>query len=183
MKNNIALFGGSFDPVHLGHTAVVEALKGLDFIDKVVIMPTYLNPFKSHFVADGSTRIQWLQELYKDDPKVEVSSFEVQQGKKVPTITTVKYLKKFYDTIYLVIGADNLATLQEWYRYDELKELVKLIVATRDNIPVDEHFITLHVTKDISSTQLRKKIDTELLPPKIARKIEKFYKEHNAKQN
>ncbi|MBA1437897.1 MAG: nicotinate (nicotinamide) nucleotide adenylyltransferase [Epsilonproteobacteria bacterium] len=180
---NIALFGGSFDPVHLGHTAIVDALKSLDFIDEIVIMPTYLNPLKSGFTADAKTRLQWLMELYENDPKVKVSLYEVKQNKKVATIDTVKHLMEDGKKIYLVIGADSLRSLNKWHKYDKLKKLVTLIVAARDGICVANDLMVLPIDKDISSTRLRQKIDPDLLPPKIAKKIEKFYKEHNAKQN
>lgn len=178
---NIALFGGSFDPPHIGHIKIVEALKNLDFIDKVILMPTYLNPFKSKFFADAALRLEWLQEIYRDDNDVAVSSFEVEQQTKVPTIKTVQHLKKFYAQIYLVIGADNLDSLDKWYRYDELKSLVKFIVVTRDDIAVPDDFIKLELDIPISSTKLREKIKKEFLPKQVANKIENYYKEYNDK--
>lgn len=178
---NIALFGGSFDPPHLGHVKIVEALKSLGFIDKIIIMPTYLNPFKSKFVADASLRLKWLKELFQDDQNVEVSSFEVDQATKVPTIETVKHLQQYYDVIYLVIGADNLASLEKWYKYDELKTLVKFIVVTREGLSIPDNYIKVEVDVPVSSTKLRESIDIEYLPPKIAKKIENYYKEHNVK--
>ena len=178
---NIALFGGSFDPPHLGHVKIVEALKSLDFIDKIIIMPTYLNPFKSNFVADANTRLEWLKDIFQDDQNVEVSAFEVEQKTKVPTIQTVKYLKQTYDTVYLVIGADNLASLTEWYKYDELKTLVKFVVASRENIDIPDNYIKLNVNIPISSTTLRENRDILFLPPKIAKQIKNYYKEYNGK--
>lgn len=178
---NIALFGGSFDPPHLGHVKIVEALKSLDFIDKIIIMPTYLNPFKSNFVADATLRLEWLKELFQDDKNVEVSSFEVDQATKVPTIETVKHLQQYYDVIYLVIGADNLASLKKWYKYDELKNLVKFIVASRENVDIPNNYIKIKVDVPVSSTKLRKNIEMKYLPPKIAQKIKNYYKEHNVK--
>lgn len=57
----IALFGGSFDPPHNGHNSVVlEALEKLD-IDKLIIMPTYINPFKQSFSADEKQRFLWVK--------------------------------------------------------------------------------------------------------------------------
>ena len=60
----IALFGGSFDPPHNGHNSVVlEALEKLD-IDKLIIMPTYINPFKQSFSADEKQRFLWVKKLW-----------------------------------------------------------------------------------------------------------------------
>ncbi|WP_428739520.1 nicotinate (nicotinamide) nucleotide adenylyltransferase [Sulfurimonas sp.] len=178
---NIALFGGSFDPPHLGHVKIVEALKSLDFIDKIIIMPTYLNPFKSNFVAQADTRLKWLKDIFQDYQNVEVSSFEIEQKTKVPTIQTVHHLKQEYDTIYLVIGADNLASLKKWYKYDELKTLVTFIVVSRDGIDIPKKYQRLEVNIPISSTTLRTSIDPKFLPSKIAKKIKNYYKEHNGK--
>ncbi|MBD3797026.1 MAG: nicotinate (nicotinamide) nucleotide adenylyltransferase [Campylobacterales bacterium] len=177
---NIALFGGSFDPPHIGHIQIAEALKNLDFIEKVVVMPTYLNPLKSSFFADANLRLQWLKEIFEDDKSVEVSSFEVEQKRKVPSIETVKHLKKFHDNIHLVIGADNLASLSHWYKYEELKSLVKFIIISRNEIDIPESFIKLELDIPISSTELRGEIDTRYLPQKVAKKIENYYKENNA---
>ena len=59
----LALFGGSFDPVHLGHDSIVKmALSGLD-IDKLIIMPTFISPFKSEFSAPPELRLKWIREI------------------------------------------------------------------------------------------------------------------------
>lgn len=177
----VALFGGSFDPPHIGHEAIVKALLDLKEIQKVVIMPTFLNPFKSKSYAPSELRVKWLKKIFQPYKNVEVNTFETQQAKKVPTIESVKYLLKKYDKVYLVIGADNLGSLQNWYRYDELSKLVTFIVANRDNIKIPQDFLRLEIDVDISSTELRNNLDTSKLPQPCAQEIMKFYKETNAK--
>jgi nicotinate-nucleotide adenylyltransferase len=86
-------------------------------------------------------------------------------------------LREKYDNIYLVIGADNLKTLEKWHGYEELKTLVTFVVARRDEILIPQEFIALHVSKAISSSDLREKIQTKFLPPCVADEIEKYYKE------
>jgi nicotinate-nucleotide adenylyltransferase len=179
----VALYGGSFDPPHLGHEAIIKALKKLDYIDKIIIMPTFLNPFKEDFTAPADLRLKWLREIFSDDKKIEVSSFEVKQNKKVPTLLTVHELKKDYEKIYLVIGADNLDSLHKWYEFDTLNKEVTFIVATRDKVKVPKKFIQLDIDEDISSSSLRKNLDISKLPQKCAKEIAQYYKEHNAKQN
>ena len=181
----VALYGGSFDPPHIGHEAVVKALKKLDFIQKVIVMPTFLNPFKESFTAPASLRLKWLQCIFADDEKVKISSFEVDKKRKVPAIESVQMLKKQYEKIFFIIGADNLASLQKWHRYEELHKLVTFIVATRDKIAIPKDFLTLKVDRDISSSELRKKMDISKLPKRCAQEIAHYYKykEHNAKEN
>ena len=179
--NTIALYGGSFDPPHIGHKATVEALEELDYIDKIIIMPTFLNPFKSESHAPSELRFKWLKEIFKEFKNVKIDRYEVEQNRQVPTIESVKYLLKTYKDIYLVIGADNLASLEKWNSYQELKDLVTFIVVPRDNIIVDKKFIQLNVDEKISSSQLRKNINISMLPKTCAIEIEKYYKENNAK--
>jgi len=177
----IALYGGSFDPPHLAHEAIVKALRELDFIQKIVIMPTFLNPFKETFTAPAKLRLQWLKKIFSSYRDVEVSSYEVDLKRKVPTIETVKHLLNSYDKIYLVIGADNLQSLHQWYKYDTLKQLVSFIVVTRDEIAIPEDFIRLNIHEDISSSDLRKNFDSSKIPEKVRDEITQYYKEHNAK--
>jgi nicotinate-nucleotide adenylyltransferase len=175
----VALFGGSFDPPHLGHEAIVKALNRLDYIDKIIVIPTFLNPFKSSSFAPANLRLKWLKEIFKGFSKVEVSSYEVSQNQKVPTIETVNHLLKSYEKIYLVIGADNLESLEQWYHFDELKNKVTFIVASREEIEIPKEFITLRVNENISSTTLRTKIDKNYLPKINAEEIKQYYKEKN----
>jgi len=173
---NIALFGGSFDPPHLGHEAIVKAVSKLDYIDKIIVMPTFLNPFKKSSVAPAKLRLKWLYEIFSSLHKVEISSYEVEQNRKVPTIESVEYFLKKYDKIYLVIGADNVNSLHLWHQYEKLKELVTFIVASRDSIKVPNNFIKLDIDVDVSSSLLREEINSNMLSNINAKKIEKYYK-------
>ena len=172
----IALYGGSFDPPHIGHKAIVEALEELDYIDKIIIMPTFLNPFKSESHAPSELRFKWLKEIFNKFKNVKIDRYEVEQNRQVPTIESVKYLLKTYKDIYLVIGADNLASLKEWNSYQELKDLVTFIVVPRDKILVDKKFIQLEVDEKISSSELRDNINISMLPQVCAAEIAQYYK-------
>jgi len=179
----IALFGGSFDPPHIGHEAIVKSLLDFKEIDEVVVMPTFLNPFKEISHAPSQIRFKWLEDIFSEFENVNVSGYEAGMRKKVPTIQTVKHLLKRYKKIYLVVGADNLPSIDRWEGFEELKELVTIVVATREDFVIDENFLKLDIDVNISSTQLRKNIDISKLPKKCAKEIEKFYKEKNDRQN
>jgi len=92
----IALFGGSFDPPHAGHDAAVEAILSALKPDLLVIMPSFLNPFKKSFSAPPQLRLRWCRALWSDAPHVEVSDYEILQNVPVPTIQSVKFLLEKY---------------------------------------------------------------------------------------
>jgi len=177
----VALFGGSFDPPHLGHEAIVEALEKLEFIDKIILVPTFLNPFKTKTFASSKQRLNWLTCLFEENDKIVIEEYELNQKRKVATIETVNHLLNKYDKIYLVIGADNLSSLTKWHQFEELNSKVTFIVASRDSIKIPKKFMTLKVHKNISSTSLRKNIDIRKLPQNCAKEIAQHYKENNAK--
>jgi len=178
---NIALYGGSFDPPHLGHLQVVQAaLKSLD-VDKVIVIPAFVNPFKTGTHAPAELRLQWLRTIFAKDEAVEVSDIEVRQNRAVSSIETVETFAQKYEKVYFIIGADNLATLKEWHRFETLDTLVTWVVATRDNIEIETNYIQLNVENPTSSSQLRKSIDQEQLPQELASEIKTYYEDQHAR--
>ena len=173
------LFGGSFDPIHLGH---IEIIKQIAKLDKVIVIPNYLNPLKNNFSAPAQLRLKWIKKAIKDIKGVEVSDFEIKQNKPCYTIDTIKHFKQFYDKISFVIGADNLKTLDKWKNIDELKNLVEFIVVTRDNIIIDG-YKTININIPISSTEIRNNLDDKFLPESLKVEIIEFYKERNKMKN
>ena len=179
---NIAIFGGSFDPPHLGHEEIVkEALKSLH-VDKLFVVPTYLNPFKKEFFAPSELRLKWLKEIFICK-EVEILDFEVKQKRAVPTIETLEFLKSRYNLkkIYLIIGADNLASLEDWHRYNELKDMVEFVIASRDETILPKELIKLSINAKISSSKLRSNMSTSFIPHKISDEVIEFYKDKNGK--
>lgn len=178
---NVALFGGSFDPPHTGHLAIVEtALDQLD-IERLIIVPAYLNPFKTHSCAPASVRLEWLRTIFSDWERVEVSDFEITRNRPTPSIETVRHFAKEAERLYFIIGADNVATLPQWHAYDELNAQVTWVVAKRGDIEIPDPMIVLDIDQPISSTALREHMTQHHLPPQIAKEIAAFYKEHHAR--
>lgn len=178
----VAVFGGSFDPPHMGHDLIVKsALKSLD-IDKLLIVPTYINPFKSHFVADESTRLNWVRTLWGGLQKVEILDYETAAKRPVPSIESVEYIEKKFKPkkIYFIIGADHLKSLNSWHNYEKLAAKVEFIVATRGQIAVPKGFKVLDINENIASSMIREHLkgDKSLLkrvPEAISGEVEKFY--------
>lgn len=178
---NIAMFGGSFDPLHIGHEQI--AYKALDLldIDKLIMVPTYLNPFKKDYFFDPKRREQLLHSLFEDQEKIEVLDYEIKQNRAVPSIETVKYIHKTLQPqkLYLIIGADNLPSLHKWDNFEELKKLVTFVVFHRKGYEVKNDiipFIDIELDIDISSSILRDSKDLTYVPQKIKQKVADLWK-------
>ena len=179
----LALYGGSFDPPHAGHVRVVlKALDVLD-IDKLIIVPNFRNPFKSSACAQGAIRIQWLKQIFEPYEKVEISDFEVNLNRSVPTIETVEHYASNNEKLYLIIGADNLPSLQQWHNYEKLAQKVIFVVATRDNIAIPSGMITLAVNEESRSTNFRENYAPLGLEETLEKDIITYYKEHHEPKN
>ncbi len=178
VKMKKAIFGGSFDPPHIGHLDIIkQALSSLD-IDKLIVVPAFLNPFKSKSFAPAELRLKWLKAMTKDLKDVEVSSFEIDQDRAVTSIETVRHFMDDTDeNLYFIIGADNLQSLHKWKSFEELNKMVTWVVATRDGITVPPEFITLDVRQNISATRLREQVDKAYLDKDIADEILTYYKD------
>jgi len=178
---NIAIYGGSFDPFHIGHEKIINlCLKRLP-IEKLFIIPTFLNPFKdsSHFSANK--RLELIIDLYEDNKKIKIINYEVKQNKKITSYETVQFLQKQYniEKIFLIIGADNLKDVHLWYNFKNLKELVQFVVISRDNIKLKNNYIDpiyIEFNEDISSTSLRETKELKYIPKKIQNKVKELWK-------
>ena len=106
----IALFGGSFDPPHAGHDAAVKAILSSLKPDLLIIMPSFLNPFKKSFSAPPQLRLRWCRALWSDAPGVEVSDYEISQNVSVPTIQSVKFLLEKYGASGKIVAETAAST-------------------------------------------------------------------------
>lgn len=176
MNQKIALYGGSFDPPHLGHLAVVEeALKTLD-IDKLIIVPAFQNPFKNETHASSTLRLKWLKKIFEGNKRVEISDFEVKQNRPVSSFETVSHFQKSYEKIYFIIGADNLQVLTSWSNYEKLNKLLTWVVASRDKLEIPDNYIQLDVDIAVSSSEIREHPAHFQHPELLSAEIIDFYK-------
>jgi len=182
-KPTVAIFGGSFDPPHIGHQHIVEsALKNLE-IDHLLVVPAYLNPFKRFSIASATQRLAWCHTLFDDFEKVIVSDYEINEGKSTTTEQTVKHFNTVYDVKYLIIGSDNLSTLTKWHHFSWLNETITWVIMTREGYPlvVDglRNWEVLKVDAPMSSTQIRNKEDLHYVDNKIKKSVQNVLQGNN----
>ena len=178
---NIAIFGGSFDPPHIGHEQIAYKILDNINIDKLFIIPTFLNPFKTTFYLSADVRLELVKQLFKNNSKITILDFEVKQQKKVTTYETIKFLQAHYKIkkVYCIIGADNLKNIDLWYNFEELKKIVTFVVISRKNYQNRHKSLeTINIDLDIniSSSCLRKNMDIQYIPKTIRERIKKIWK-------
>jgi len=176
VKNSVAILGGSFDPPHIGHLAIIKKALSTLPIEKLIIMPAFISPFKKGHFAPPELRLKWLKKITNFDHRIEVSDFELKKSKTSYTIDTINHFALLYDTIFFCLGADNLKSLHKWHQFDELNKKVKWVVASRGDTAIGDNFIKLEIDVPISSSKLREEIDPKQIPQEIRDEVIKFYK-------
>lgn len=178
MGKKIGIFGGTFDPVHVGHVALVVALKEAHGLDSVFIIPANRSPHKEQSMPqEAKHRLNMLKKAFKDLPYCKVLSLEIDRPGPSYTIDTVDQLKARKivaagDRLYLVLGQDLLGRLHTWKNIEELMQHVVPLVARRK----DQKWPLLHKELqkwvepgltdtpvfDVSSTEIRSRIKKNL---------------------
>ena len=174
-KPTVAIFGGSFDPPHKGHQRIVEkAMETLD-IDKLIVVPAYLNPFKTSSLANAKQRLKWSHLLFDGLPNVCVDDYEIKEGKSTTTEQSVKYFNEIYNVKYLIIGSDNLSTLTKWHQFEWLNTHIVWVIVSREGHPLKldklKSYKTIILNAEISSTEIRKHKDLRYVDKKIKKSV------------
>lgn len=131
----IGIFGGTFNPPHLGHKRLAKSIIEEAKLDRMLIIPTATPPHKQWSdLASEKDRLNMCRLLFSENC-YEVSDLEILRGGKSYTVDTVKELKKLYpdDELFLIIGSDMLLSFHRWFMFEEILKNVTLCVATREN--------------------------------------------------
>jgi len=176
----IGIYGGSFNPIHRGHTRLAESLVQQGLVDEVWLMVSPLNPLKQGErgeIASFCHRLRMAELATEGVRGVRASDFEGRLPVPSYTIHTLEALERAYpgQEFTLVVGADNWLRFDHWYKSDEIRRRYPILVYRRPGYQVDVETVNTPLF-DISSTQLRQAIrnggDTgEWLNPRVAEYI------------
>jgi nicotinate-nucleotide adenylyltransferase len=199
VKRRIALFGGTFDPIHLGHTTVAaDAAKHIG-AEIIIFIPAKRSPLKGFFPRAGdSDRLQMISLAIAHNKNFQVSDYELKRPAPSYTLETVRKFQGDYggDTsIYWLIGADSIDELQLWYGITKLIDECNLSTMFRagcelpnfakyediwgsDRVEKLQRNIIQTSLVDISSTEIRNRLAvgddvTDMLHPSVADYIRK----------
>lgn len=160
----IGLLGGTFDPPHKGHLSIARAALHSLQLDEVWFIPTYEPPHKTEASTSSEHRLCMLQLMIANEESFRVQRIELERKGKSYTIDTVNEFLNLYANVdfYFIIGADQVKSLDQWHRIDELLEKVQFVGVERPGIVWQEKTPVkkLAVPKvDVSSTEIRKNIE------------------------
>lgn len=164
-KIRTIIFGGSFDPIHVGHTALAAEALRQNLADEVWFMVSPLNPHKQgQQLTPEEKRLAMVQLAIEDEPRFKASDFEFTLPRPSYTLHTLQALEAAYPerTFLLLIGADNWEKFDRWYRGDLILERYPIIVYPRGNeqqpqLPQGVEWLSSRLY-DISSTQIREMV-------------------------
>jgi nicotinate-nucleotide adenylyltransferase len=169
----IGFLGGSFDPVHFGHLLAAQDAYEQMGLDRLILVPAAQAPLKPSDVQSSSDdRLAMLRASIEWDKRFEISDLELRRGGVSYTIDSARHFRRLYsnDTLYWIIGGDQLPQLHLWKDIAELARLVEFIFLERPGFPVkarpDIPGLRLHRCDGhllaISSTELRERVRRDL---------------------
>jgi nicotinate-nucleotide adenylyltransferase len=178
----LGIFGGSFNPVHIGHLLVAEDIIEKLKLDKIIFIPAFRPPHKAQLLS-FEQRWKMLKLAIEKNPVFERSSLEKKRGGKSFTIDTLRELKMKYpkDQLYFVMGTDQYAELSSWKEPNRLFGIAKIAVIQRPGFPKEKFgtqkpaFIEV-IQIDIASAEIRNRIRQNrsvryMLPEKVRQYI------------
>ncbi len=161
---NVLLFGGSFDPPHLGHVNLLMSMLRCERlgIEKTVIMPAFVSPFKQGRTgcASPEERLEMCRLAFGDIPGAEISMHEINAGTVSYTVDTLEYLRGIYphDTLYMAVGGDSLKTLPHWRRARDILTMCIPAAAARCSSEKED---ILRIAEELSAFGKVEAVDTE----------------------
>lgn len=137
----IGILGGTFDPVHRGHLAIAQAAARKLNLDYVYLMPANVSPFKvGRNTSSNKDRLSMLRLATKGCDFCRVSTIETDKGQISYTYETISKIKKEHPEkeIVFIVGADNLLSIEKWYKGKELLKSCSLAVGVRPGYDMTE---------------------------------------------
>lgn len=187
----IGIYGGSFNPIHKGHTELAASIVQQGLVDELWLLVSPLNPLKqgeTSDIAEYEHRLSMARLATEDIEGVKVSDFEKNLPLPSYTITTLGELHKAYPEhdFVLVIGADNWERFPRWYHAQEIIDTYSILIYRRPGCEMDETLLPLSVQVvdtplyDISSTEIRESVKKGRMPLKwVDRKVATYIRVHH----
>jgi nicotinate-nucleotide adenylyltransferase len=175
----LAIFGGTFDPIHKAHVAMAEAAADRFRLDRVLVIPAANPPHKTGATfASYDDRLRMVELACADDPRLEVSRLEAgtERSYSINTIEEVRAQLAPNDELFFIIGADAFAEIQTWHRWRDVVGTVTFIVVSRPGhvyaVPDGAHverFESLDLP--VSSSDIRRSLAAGTRPVEVSDRV------------
>jgi len=130
-ENRIGIFGGSFNPPHIGHLIVAQYAVELLNLQRLYIVPTYIPPHKQNDLAPYDLRFEWCKIIFEEQ-RIIVSDYEKTRQDISYSFYTVLHFSQIHNTKpYFITGEDTLSYIEKWYNYEELLKICHFVVYPR----------------------------------------------------
>ena len=152
----IGIYGGSFDPVHLGHLQTAASVKNELNIDRLFMLPCFEPVHKNSLNYTSKQRLQMLDLAIKEFNSLEIDTREILRGGSSFMIDTLLDLKESFknESICLIIGMDSFIKFKTWKNWDEFSKLIHLVVLPRNgDQPVSKTLTTFETVENIDKLE------------------------------
>lgn len=170
-----AIYGGTFDPIHLGHIDVAKAVLEEKAADEIIFMPNYVSPFKQKEIhSSGYDRRNMIKVALKDIEHAYVSDYELNRKGPSYTIDTLFAMEKeLGEKVSFVAGADSILTLETWHMGPEILSGFKIIAVKRPDVSIEEtkNVIKKYKEKYNADIVLLKKLPEDVSSSEIREKV------------
>ena len=137
-RKRIAIYGGTFDPVHLGHLEIARKVSELFAIDEFLFVPARVAPHKTDCeVSPALHRYAMLALATQDDPRLCISTFELEGPERQYTVDTLSHFRSKLGELvdlFFVLGTDSWAEITTWREWQRLMTLANFIIVTRPGV-------------------------------------------------
>ena len=139
MSRLIGIFGGTFDPIHLGHIHFANTIYKLCDLQKILLVPCNKSPLRTQPIASAQDRFNMLKLACQNFPHMSVEDYEILRPETSYTVNTLKHLKQKYSSspLALIMGIDAFNSFDKWHKWEEILELSHLIIADRPGFKQD----------------------------------------------
>lgn len=169
----LAVFGGAFDPPHLSHRRLAEAVLQQLPVASLLVLPAGDHPHKANGLSPAEHRLAMCTLAFSDLPNLQLDPREIHRPGPSYTVDTLLELRaEFQDrTIYFLLGSDNLSQLPSWHQSARIRTLCELVVYPRLGAPIPPdcpHQVLAGPADAVSSTELRQQLARGQRPTSLA---------------
>ena len=145
MSKTIGIFGGAFDPVHLGHTKSIANLQNVLEFEKIHIVPCNIPALKGSLIASPKERLKMLEIAFKDQSNIFIDDREIVKGGTSFTFETLRNIKADYkdkENFLFIMGSDAFLDFKQWKNWSDILSMCSIIILQRPKYEITKEILS-----------------------------------------